>query len=80
MWSAWAIREEWLRACAKAGIAYVPPYPSTRHSTATDLLRTGKATLKQVQILLGHKAASSTEAYTRLAGGDVQDLLRTTHE
>ncbi|TDJ16312.1 MAG: hypothetical protein E2O69_10680, partial [Deltaproteobacteria bacterium] len=54
------------------------PYPSTRHSTATDLLRTGKATIKQVQTLLGHRAASSTEVYTRLAGGGSQDLFRDT--
>jgi len=78
MWSAWAIRDEWVRACEKAGVRYVSPYPSTRHSTATDLLRTGKASIKQVQTLLGHKAASSTEVYTRLAGGGSQDLFRDT--
>ncbi len=34
MWSAWAIREEWVRACEKAGVAHVSAYPSTRHATA----------------------------------------------
>ncbi len=80
MWSAWAIRDEWVRACEKAGVRYVSPYPSTRHSTATDLLRTGKATIKQVQTLLGHRAASSTEVYTRLAGGGSQDLFLGTRD
>ena len=31
-----------------------------------------------MQTLLGHKAASSTEVYTRLAGGGSQDLFRDT--
>lgn len=76
MWGAWSIRDEWVRACKAAGVRCVSPYPSTRHSTATDLLRTGRANPKQVQTLLGHRAASSTERYAVIAGGEVQDILR----
>ena len=45
------------------------------HTTATELIRKG-ATQKQVQTLLGHKVAASTEKYVVMAGSDAQDLLR----
>ena len=52
------------------------PNLTTRHSSATELARQG-ASLSQLQMLLGHANAKSTESYIVLAGGaEAQRMIR----
>jgi site-specific recombinase XerD len=66
------------KAIAKAGIKkHVTPH-TLRHSFATHLLK-GKADIRQVQKLLGHRRLSSTEIYTRVEVSDLKEVLQRCH-
>lgn len=66
------------KAAKRAGLKkHVTPH-SLRHSFATHLLK-GKADIRQIQKLLGHKRLSSTEVYTHVEIGDLQEVLTRCH-
>ncbi|MBK7034625.1 MAG: tyrosine-type recombinase/integrase [Ignavibacteria bacterium] len=45
-----------------------------RHSCATHLLK-GRADIRQIQKLLGHRRLSSTEVYTHVELGDLAEVI-----
>lgn len=49
-----------------------------RHSCATHLLK-GKADIRQIQKLLGHRRLSSTEIYTHVELGDLAEVISRCH-
>ena len=49
-----------------------------RHACATHLLR-GRADIRQIQRLLGHKTLSTTERYTRVEVSDLRAVIRRCH-
>ena len=49
----------WKDACAVAEVDYIPPYPSLRHSPASDLIQ-GGASLQDVAALMGHSSSRTT--------------------
>jgi integrase/recombinase XerD len=49
-----------------------------RHTCATHLLK-GRASLRHIQALLGHKSLESTQIYTRVEVGDLKRELRRCH-
>jgi integrase/recombinase XerD len=66
------------KAARRAGIdKHVTPH-TLRHSCATHLLA-GQADIRQIQKLLGHKRLSSTEIYTRVEIGDLQEVIARCH-
>lgn len=66
------------KAITKAGIKkHITPH-TLRHSFATHLLK-GKADIRQVQKLLGHRCLSSTEIYTRVEVSDLREVLQRCH-
>jgi len=64
-WTYYALRDEWLRACEKAGIR-VKLYEGTKHAMASSAVRRG-VDLKRVKDALGHADIRSTERYAKLA-------------
>jgi integrase/recombinase XerD len=60
----------------RAGLALSPHV--LRHSCATHLLK-GRADIRQIQRLLGHKSLQSTERYTRVEVSDLKDVIRRCH-
>jgi len=46
-----------------------------RHTFATELLRSGKFTIREVQALLGHSDISTTEIYTHIVQSEIQAKL-----
>lgn len=69
----------WLvgHAAEKAGLPKVTPH-QLRHCCATHMLRHG-AGLRQLQELLGHASASTTQRYTRVELTDLKKVLRRCH-
>jgi site-specific recombinase XerD len=66
------------KAARRAGIKkHVTPH-TLRHTCATHLLR-GKADIRQIQKLLGHRRLSSTEVYTRVEIGDLAEVVARCH-
>jgi integrase/recombinase XerD len=66
------------KAARRAGISkHVTPH-TLRHSCATHLLA-GRADLRQIQKLLGHRRLSSTEVYTRVEVGDLAEVVARCH-
>jgi len=61
-WESKRMRTAWERACARAGVDYVPVYRALKHSPVTALLEAG-ASLEDVQALCRHKRKSTTERY-----------------
>lgn len=49
-----------------------------RHSVATHLLK-GRADIRHIQVLLGHRSLQSTERYTRVEISDLQEVVRRAH-
>jgi integrase/recombinase XerD len=49
-----------------------------RHSVATHLLK-GRADIRHIQVLLGHRSLQSTERYTRVEIGDLREVVRRAH-
>jgi integrase/recombinase XerD len=66
------------KAAKRAGLAkHVTPH-TLRHTCATHLLQ-GQADIRQIQKLLGHRRLSSTEIYTRVEIGDLQEVITRCH-
>jgi site-specific recombinase XerD len=64
--------------CKNARIKkHVTPH-TLRHSCATHLLK-GKADIRQIQKLLGHRRLSSTEIYTHVELGDLAEVISRCH-
>ncbi|MFY9553177.1 MAG: tyrosine-type recombinase/integrase [Blastocatellia bacterium] len=51
---------------------------SLRHTCATHLLK-GKADIRQIQKLLGHRRLSSTEVYTHVEISDLREVISRCH-
>jgi len=49
-----------------------------RHSVATHLLK-GRADIRHIQVLLGHRSLQSTERYTRVEIADLREVVRRAH-
>jgi integrase/recombinase XerD len=66
------------KAARRAGIAkHISPH-TLRHSVATHLLQS-HADIRQIQKLLGHRRLSSTEIYTHVEIGDLQEVIARCH-
>jgi integrase len=65
-WSHWALRDEWHRACDRAGVRRVKLYEGTKHSMATDAKRRGVDD-REIAAVLGHADLRSTARYAQLA-------------
>jgi integrase/recombinase XerD len=66
------------KAARRAKIAkHITPH-TLRHSVATHLLA-GQADIRQIQKLLGHRRLTSTEIYTRVEIGDLQEVIARCH-
>jgi integrase/recombinase XerC len=55
-------------AAARAGYGHITPH-KFRHAYGAGLIESGCATLRDVQILLGHSSSQVTEIYTQLSAG-----------
>jgi integrase/recombinase XerD len=66
------------KAATRAGIKkHVTPH-TLRHTCATHLLK-GRADIRQIQKLLGHRRLSSTEVYTRVELTDLHEVIARCH-
>lgn len=66
------------KATTRAGIRkHVTPH-TLRHTCATHLLK-GRADIRQIQKLLGHRRLSSTEVYTRVELTDLHEVIARCH-
>jgi integrase/recombinase XerD len=66
------------KAARRAGIGKPTTPHSLRHACATHLLK-GKADIRQIQKLLGHRRLSSTEIYTHVEISDLEEVLQRCH-
>lgn len=66
------------KAANRAGLSkHVTPH-TLRHTCATHLLK-GRADIRQIQKLLGHRRRSSTEVYTRVELSDLAEVIARCH-
>jgi len=66
------------KATTRAGIRkHITPH-TLRHTCATHLLK-GRADIRQIQKLLGHRRLSSTEVYTRVELTDLREVIARCH-
>ena len=66
------------KAARRAGLSkHVTPH-TLRHTCATHLLK-GRADIRQIQKLLGHRRLSSTEVYTRVELSDLAEVIARCH-
>ena len=74
-WLSNPLREEWNRAAEKVGVR-VKMYEGTKHTSATEALRSGRR-MEEIQKAIGHKDRRSTERYAKLAEvTPVDDIFR----
>ncbi len=66
------------RWARRAGLDKHVTAHTLRHSCATHMLRRG-AGLRQLQVLLGHSSAETTQRYTRVELSDLRKVLRRCH-
>jgi DNA primase len=66
------------KAARRAGITKHISQHTLRHSVATHLLQS-QADIRQIQKLLGHRRLSSTEIYTHVEIGDLQEVIARCH-
>ena len=66
------------RYARQAGIGKRVTPHTFRHSVATHLLR-GRADIRHIQALLGHRSLASTERYTRVEIGDLKRVVERAH-
>lgn len=67
-----------VKAANRAGLRkHVTPH-TLRHTCATHLLK-GRADIRQIQKLLGHRRLSSTEVYTRVELSDLHEVIARCH-
>lgn len=66
------------KAAKRAGIAKRVTPHTLRHTCATHLLK-GKADIRLIQKLLGHKRLSTTEIYTHVDIGDLRRVIKRCH-
>ncbi|MCA1600090.1 MAG: tyrosine-type recombinase/integrase [Acidobacteria bacterium] len=66
------------KAAKRAGLTKRVTPPTLRHSCATHLLQE-QADIRQIQKLLGHRRLSTTEIYTHVEIGDLQEVIARCH-
>jgi integrase/recombinase XerD len=66
------------RYAEKAGVKKRVTCHTFRHSIATHLLK-GRADIRQIQVLLGHRSLQTTERYTRVEIQDLREVVRRAH-
>lgn len=69
-----ALRGVLARACARAGLAYVPPH-RLRHTAATEMLRAGAA-LAEIGQVLRHRSSVTTSAYAKVDHDQLRLIAR----
>ena len=69
-----ALRGVLERACARAGLAYVSPH-RLRHTTATEMLRSGAA-LAEIGQVLRHRGSVATAVYAKVDYDQLRMLAR----
>ncbi|MGI8874831.1 MAG: tyrosine-type recombinase/integrase [Egibacteraceae bacterium] len=69
-----ALRSVLARACARAGLCYVSPH-RLRHTTATELLRSGAA-LTEIGQVLRHTSSVTTAAYAKVDHNRLRIIAR----
>lgn len=69
-----ALRSVLARACARAGLCYVSPH-RLRHTTATELLRSGAA-LTEIGQVLRHTSSVATAAYAKVDHNRLRIIAR----
>jgi len=70
------VREMVYRYTYKAGIKKNVSPHTLRHTFATDLYKESKHNIRLVQKALGHSDLSTTQIYTHLEDGDLEDALK----
>ena len=60
------------RLCKRAGVKPFG-FHAIRHHVAPVLNDSGKANMKQIQVLLGHKRQNTTETYLHSLGSTIMD-------
>ena len=66
------------RYAKKSGVKKTVTCHTFRHSVATHLLK-GRADIRQIQALLGHRSLQTTERYTRVEIQDLREVVRRAH-
>ena len=66
------------RFAERAGVKNHVTAHGVRHTCATHLLK-GRASIRHIQALLGHKSLESTQIYTRVEVGDLKRELKRCH-
>lgn len=72
--SGWELREMMPGLCKKAGVKPFG-FHAIRHHVSSLLNATGKASMKQLQMLLRHRQQSTTEVYLHTIAGDLYDTI-----
>ena len=67
------IRYMLLRLCRMAGVRQFG-FHSLRHYTSQRLMDSGKATLREIQTILGHQRATTTDVYLRSLSPDLKHM------
>jgi integrase/recombinase XerD len=74
----WTANQIVHRYTEAAGVTKRVTCHTFRHSVATHLLK-GRADIRQIQVLLGHRSLQTTERYTRVEIQDLREVVRRAH-